>query len=425
MKIRNISWTLGGLLAPIIVALISFPIIINNVGIERFGLLSLAWGLIGYAGIFDLGIGRATTQLVSKYIGLGDDLKAHFTLKMARKMSLTVGGIGAVILLILIFFGGWKIINVSKGLEKEVLFSFIIISFTIPFQCLSTMYRGYCEAYEKFKEISIARMFLGIMNFAGPCGISYFSSSVPLMVFTLFFSRVIAVIMFGYMSKRLGTSKKYSLSDVNTNRQHIRTELLSFGGWYTISSVISPFLVQVDKLFIGTFVSATAVGLYTIPYEVVTKTIIFATALSTVAFPRYAGLWIKNRKLAFREFNKWLGVLTLCMGGGCSILAIILPDLLFWWIGEVVTDDSLLVGRLLCVGIFFNAIGIMYYTLIHASGDSKSTAFIHMFELPVYLFILFTLILKYGVVGAALAWTLRMIIDSCLMAIVASKKKNE
>lgn len=94
MKIKNISWTLNGLITPILVALVSFPIIIDNVGMERFGILSLAWGLIGYAGVFDLGIGRATTQLTSKYVGLGETKNARATLKVAEKLSFIVGSMG-------------------------------------------------------------------------------------------------------------------------------------------------------------------------------------------------------------------------------------------------------------------------------------------------------------------------------------------
>ena len=424
MKIKNISWTLGGLTTPIIVALISFPIIIQNAGIERFGVLSLAWGLIGYAGVFDLGIGRATTQLVSKYIGLGEQTNAWMTLKIATKVSLLVGFIGSSILFLLILLGGWKVINVSASLSSEVFYSSLIIAITIPVQCLSTMYRGYCEAYEKFKEVSVARIAIGVMNFAGPCAVSYFSTNVALMVSTILVSRITAVIVFHELSKSSGKFRIKKPDDYILRQENIKKELLKFGGWYTVSSTISPFLVQIDKFYIGAIVSATAVGIYSIPYEVVTKIIIFASAISTVAFPRYSALWIKDRKLAFKEFNKWLCILIIGMAIGCTILAYTLPLMLNLWIGEEISTESIMIGRVLCVGIFFNAIGVMYYTLIHATGDSKSTALIHLFELPIYLALLYILVNSYGVIGAALSWSFRMILDSFLMAIVASRKKS-
>ena len=425
MKIKNISWTLNGLITPILVALVSFPIIIDNVGMERFGILSLAWGLIGYAGVFDLGIGRATTQLTSKYVGLGETRNARATLKVAEKLSFIVGSMGGGVLITIIILGGWRIINVSPEVEHEIFYSSFIVAVTIPFQCMSTMYRGYCEAFEKFKEVSIARVFLGVMNFAGPCVISYYSTNVALMISTILTSRIVAVVIYWMLSNKLGVDISVENSPLKLSERAIQKNMLKFGGWYTVSSIISPFLVQIDKIFIGVMVSATAIGVYTVPYEVVTKTIIFASALSTVAFPRYSSLWVNNRQDAFKEFNKWLVILIVGMLIGCSMLAFILPELLLLWIGNTISESSILIGRVLCVGIFFNSIGVMYYTLIHASGDSKSTAFIHLFELPLYLGCLFILVKYYGTTGAAIAWTSRMIIDSFLMAIVANKKNHE
>ena len=43
-------------------ALFAIPGLLKLIGSERFGLLVLAWGLSGNAGMLDLGVGRATTQ---------------------------------------------------------------------------------------------------------------------------------------------------------------------------------------------------------------------------------------------------------------------------------------------------------------------------------------------------------------------------
>ena len=53
---RNTLWNLAGLGAPLIAALITIPTILNNLGQERFGVLTLAIGLITYSNIFDLGV---------------------------------------------------------------------------------------------------------------------------------------------------------------------------------------------------------------------------------------------------------------------------------------------------------------------------------------------------------------------------------
>src|SRR3984893_8589578 len=66
---RNTVWNLIGSGAPMIVAVFCIPILIRGLGKDRFGVLTLAWALIGYASLFDLGLGRALTPLVSKKLG--------------------------------------------------------------------------------------------------------------------------------------------------------------------------------------------------------------------------------------------------------------------------------------------------------------------------------------------------------------------
>src|SRR5216683_6263083 len=70
---RNTVWNLLGSGAPMLVAVFSIPILIQGLGKERFGVLTLAWALIGYASLFDLGLGRALTQLVAKKLGAGEE----------------------------------------------------------------------------------------------------------------------------------------------------------------------------------------------------------------------------------------------------------------------------------------------------------------------------------------------------------------
>src|SRR5438067_436772 len=74
-------WNLIGLGTPIFLALPCVPILIGNLGKERFGLLGLLWGLLGTAALFDLGLGRAMTVLISRRLSRHDvlDVRAGVT----------------------------------------------------------------------------------------------------------------------------------------------------------------------------------------------------------------------------------------------------------------------------------------------------------------------------------------------------------
>ncbi|WP_192459576.1 flippase [Musicola keenii] len=431
MRINNILWSLVGLLFPIAIAFLTIPYIVEKIGMERFGLLSLAWGLIGYAGVFDLGIGRATTQLVARLLGEGEHVKAYYALKVSEKLSMKVGFFGSLLLCTIIFLGGFSFINYSPSLKHEVLISSFLIAITVPFQCISTMYRGYCEALERFMEVNAVKTGLGLINFLGPYFVSIYTNNIIFMILSLFLSRLFGAGLYKIFSEFFSRKKSDSIfllekkaSDTSTFQKEIRHELLRFGGWYTISSIVSPFLVQIDRFFIGGIISAAAVGIYTLPYEIVTKMIMFVGAVSAVALPRYSKVIKIKPEVALREFNLWLWVVIIFVGAGCGFLFMILPEFLQFWLKGSVESDSIHVGRILCVGIFINSIGIMFYTLIHALGDSKSTALIHLVELPFYIFLLYFFIVKFGIAGAAIAWTLRVGVDTFFMYLIMIRKRR-
>src|SRR6266852_5985624 len=94
---RNVIWNLIGNGAPMIVAVFSIPILIRELGKERFGVLALAWALIGYASLFDLGLGRALTQLVAKKLGAGEDREVPALVWTSLLLMLFLGMAGAFV----------------------------------------------------------------------------------------------------------------------------------------------------------------------------------------------------------------------------------------------------------------------------------------------------------------------------------------
>src|SRR5437867_13017999 len=68
---RNGVWNVVGQSLPLVVALFAIPQLIETLGTDRFGLLTIVWAAIGYFGLFDLGLGRALTKLVAERLGRG------------------------------------------------------------------------------------------------------------------------------------------------------------------------------------------------------------------------------------------------------------------------------------------------------------------------------------------------------------------
>lgn len=415
MRLSHLGWNLTGLSLPLLVAVVTVPHLINTLGNERFGLLALAWGLIGYAGALDLGIGRALTQMVARLRGDGDLSLIPDALATASRITLVAGIIGGIFIALAAFLGGSEWIGSKTTPPIEIKNAMLLLAIALPAQAMSATYRGLNEAYLNFKGVSLLRVGLGLVNFGGPFLVALYTVELPWLVSTLVVSRLFALVVFRWLALACLASQP-STSKNGGYSASIAKSLFSFGGWIAVSSVVSPVLMQADRFLIASVLSAAAVTIYVIPYEMVVQSLILVGAVSTVIFPSLSQLMREQPDKWQAYFYRWLSIVAAMMLVTCTLLALLLPAILPLWIKDNLNPQSIVVGQILCIGVFANAIGAMFYALIHAKGRSDLTAKLHLVELPIFIAVLFFFLNKYGVVGAAWAWVGRMVFDATVLS---------
>jgi O-antigen/teichoic acid export membrane protein len=421
MRLAHIGWNLGGLSLPLIVAAVTVPHLIVSLGHERFGVLALAWGLVGYAGALDLGIGRALTQRVARLRGLGELSAIHGVVATASRITLFAGLVGATLIALAALCGGGGLINAKTVPLGEITGSILLLAIVLPVQAMSATYRGVNEAFLNFKGISMLRIALGVLNFGGPYLVAQFTIELPWLIGTLVLSRALALYVFyrlAYLSfPGPGAGELTPGYSTATAKS-----LFAFGGWVAVSSAISPILVQADRFLIGAVLSAAAVTAYVLPYEVVVQSLTLVGAISSVIFPVLSKM-IAERPDAWKPyFRLWLMRVAALMLLTCVVLAIALPSVLRMWIGAALQPESIVVGQILCVGVFANSLGAMFYALLHAKGRADVTAGLHMVELPVFVAALLYCLHRWGIEGAAVAWVGRMVFDAGALAWLARRQ---
>jgi O-antigen/teichoic acid export membrane protein len=159
---RNIVWNLLGNVLPLMAGLILFPLIVAAYGLERFGLLTLAWALVGYFGLFDLGLARALTQWVSEqFAKQAPAIDVSELIRTTLRLMWLLGTLGGVLLWVTSPYIVIHLLKVSKGLQQETVCAFSVLALVVPIAVHTSALRGILEALQLFKAASLIRMVMG------------------------------------------------------------------------------------------------------------------------------------------------------------------------------------------------------------------------------------------------------------------------
>jgi len=414
---RNVIWNLVGNGAPMFVAVISIPVLIHELGKDRFGVLALAWALIGYASLFDLGLGRALTQLVAKKLGAGEEREVPTLVWTSLLLMLLLGVAGALAAVLLSPWLVHHALNVPLTLQPETLQSFYLLGLSIPLVITTAGLRGLLEAHQRFGMINALRIPMGIYSFASPLLVLPFSRSIFPVVGILAVGRLIGCIGHALLCIRVVPELRERIAWHGA----AAGPLLRFGGWMTVSNIVSPLMVTFDRFLIGALVSMTAVAYYATPYELVTKLLIIPGALVGVMFPAFSASFSQDRGRTAALYSRCVKYAFLILFPTILLTVGLAQNGLTLWLGADFAQHSFRVLQWLAVGVFFNSLAQVPFALVQGVGRPDLTAILHIVELPFYLLVTWWLISIYGIEGAAIAWTSRVGLDALLLFVIAKR----
>lgn len=406
-----------GQVLPMLVGMLSIPVIIRHIGTERFGIVTIAWMLIGYCSLFDMGLGRALTQVVAEKLGKNEshDIPALFWTSLALMLSLSLVGACAMAGMASTLVHG--VLKIPVELQRETVASLYILAFSIPCVVLTSAFIGFLSAYNRFDIINAIRIPMGIFGYAAPLIVLPFSHNLIAIMFALAVGRVITCL--AHFRASLAISSE--LGEKIVIRKDLLKPLFRFGGWLTVSNIIGPFMVYFDRFLIGSLVSVAAVAYYTTPYEVITKLWIIPGALLSVLFPAFAAHYGRDRCYAAGLLDRAVKYLLLILFPIVFVVVVWARDGLALWLGDSFAGHGYQALRWLAMGVFMNSIAQVPFAFIQGGGKPDITTKLHLGELLVYAPLLWYLVKLHGINGAAMAWYLRVTVD-CLLLMYSARR---
>lgn len=406
---RNFGFNVVGSAIPIATSLIMVPLYLHAIGVARYGVVSITWLLLGYFGFLDFGLSRASANALSR-LAHSPASERSPVLMTAFYLNLMLGLIAGLIL-----YAGADLLmlhafRMPRELQPEIGPTIPWIAAMLPLGMISGVASGALDSRERFFVSNSLSSVGAILGQALPLCCAYLiGPSLTVIIPATLLSRLLTVLLGFAVVVRL----EWPLRLLDFSPVWVR-RLFSYGAWVSVSSLISPILDSIDQILIGTVLGATSVARYAIPMNLSMRSQIIASALARSLFPSLSRVSAAEASVLMED-----AMITLAYGFGMIIAPAIWLSGIFLrlWVGPGIALFSTPVAEVLLLGAWANGLAFLPYSLLQGQGRPRVTALIHLVEIVPFIIVLWLLMHRFGLIGAAFAWTARVLVDCFLMTL--------
>lgn len=411
---RNSLWSIAGGGIPATAALIFTPYLISNLGLDLFAVASLILSVAIFFYVYDLGMSRTLTYLISQRSA--DDEHANAELIGSAFYSvICFGGFISICLYLVTpyFVEHWLVIDATMLGDTIKAFQVSIIG-VVP-GLLSNLFKGVLEGKSKFKEANICKIFSGASVFIAPMiVVAFVNSSLLYISLSIVITRYFALLLYAFFAITLSNFLRFKFK-----REHLAS-IWGYGFWAAISGFISTAFVYGDRFYVAGFLTSEDLSIYIASQDILIRYLLIPWSMAIVLMPIFSSnFMIKNDilELYYRQ-QKRVGVISFVI-----LLIVMLCGIwftqLFDYLG--IPQNAMYIVAIQTVGIFFCSLSQLPLIYLYGKGVPKLITCIFVIELVAYVVIAPWVFSYFGVIGACVVWSSRLIIEYFLLKYYAER----
>src|SRR5207249_3666923 len=211
-----------------------------------------------------------------------------------------------------------SVLGVPPALRAEARGMLLALALSVPFMVLYASLRAILEAAQRFDLVNLIRTPTSAAVLIIPAIAASWGADLPAIVLLLVLLRIAACWATAVAVPRAIPGFRWTLD----LRWETLRPLLSYSGWVSVSNVVSPLLVYLERFLLASLAGVAAVAYYTAPYEAITRLLIVPAGLAGALFP----------------------ALSAAVAGGVLIKALGVNGAALAWTLRVTADAALLVA---------------------------------------------------------------------------------
>ena len=329
--VTNVIWNWTGMLSSLGAAFLLTPYMLHKLGDQRYGMWSLAYSLIDYCWLLEMGFRSATLNFVAFHHAKSDQETLNSVISTSLVYFTGVGllvGVLSVALapLILTFF------QVPPELQQEFHSLLVLIGISWGIGAVFLVFQAALEGLQRFdiiNRVAVGTNFLRVCAWAVALATGHGTLA---MVGVFIFVQLGSYFFHIWFLKRILTGLRISWDYFSA--AWLR-KLSGYGVHAFLATASHQTLTQTPPLVIGHFMPVAFVGYYNVANRLITTTISeFVNRVGYVSAPKTAELAAKDDLTGVGQLtlyaNRYCLLLILPL---CILLGVFGQDMLSLWIG--------------------------------------------------------------------------------------------
>ena len=395
------------------------PFIVNKLGVDAYGIYSVMFVVIGYFGFMELGLGRAIIKFIAEFHAKKDYDSIKKAIGSALLVYCLMGVIGAVLIYLLTDLFITSVFKIPPGLKNTArwAFYFSAVGFLLNMPC--NVFGAIPKALQRFDITNKIDIIFGSLQTIGSVCLLYLGFSLLSLVILNIIISFLSICTYVAVVKRTFPFIPIA-AGFNAG---IMKDLFRFGSMVTIDSLLVMLSGRINSFFVGIFLPISSLTYYVIPDSLASRVSFIPRSVSHAAFPLFSELHGLSSQESLRELflrsTKIIVILTLPF---MMLFTFFANKLLGFWIGKQFAENGTLILQL--IGPAYILSFWAYISVEGARGLNKPAfpAKLQLVFSIINVILCFALIPSFGIVGAALAWSLhRYLLIPFFIGIIATK----
>ena len=284
--LRNVAANWVGFAVNAAVTLALTPFVLRHLGAAAYGIWVLSASVVGYYGLLDLGFRAGVTQYLTRYLAIGDTVRASECMSGAVAALATLGTV-MIGLSVAAAYVVPHIFDLPSGMAREAFWCILIVGISSGIQFALQPFGSVFTATQRFDLANLIGVGTRLLTAGGVLvALEAGYGLIGISAVTCAVSSIDYLIRWR-VARQLVPQLEVSFRRVSLPRLK---EISSFGAWNFLISINMYVYQHVPNMLIGVFMPIAAVGQYALAIGLVRQINSIIGPIGAVMYPAAAAL---------------------------------------------------------------------------------------------------------------------------------------